>query len=300
MSGCNHLERLHGKNHATTRHGSSSLITVRCSPNDTPPCSVCHQQHYPHCGGVTGPTGHIGYRGHTGCRGPTGHIGYRGHTGPSGQIGPSGQVGSIGHTGSAGDTGPTGSTGERGPMGLIGQVGSTGMTGHTGPMSFGMFHLVSDQTDVNIYRSDSVRKIDNDTQESSVYTLEQFQHVVLSCQAPENGTDTWVGLSHGNDFIHGIRFYSDCYDIYLYNNDTNLYKVYKNFLYGRNDMFSIIVNSEIITIIQNDQIVHTVKNEKSSLLYKACIKMKRINTDVKNISYSLVLPGTAGKYWTKR
>ena len=125
-----HLDKIRAQNYATIyqeyTNNINDNVNTNCSRiqqthHQTP--TYCHNHHshnhhshnhhshnqhnhnhHNHNHNHIGPTGPIGYRGHTGCRGPTGKVGYRGHTGQTGPSGPEGPTGGSGSGSGSGST----------------------------------------------------------------------------------------------------------------------------------------------------------------------------------------------------
>ena len=219
MSNCNHLDDIRRSNNGLQQ--TPGVVTIRCPPNQTDR--------------RRGPTGHIGYRGHTGYRGstgPTGRIGYRGHTG---------------ETGSTGVTGQTGPTGSHGP---------TGSRGHTGQFGAASFNFTTVYKDIDYPTSNSIRKNGNNYNASYVLTLERYNSVALSFQAPIQASNSIVGLNktdtNDDEFCHSIRFLENSMDITV-NGGSNEIETLSHIPYSQGDLFTIIVENAKVKITQKNQ-----------------------------------------------
>ena len=189
MSNCNHLDDIRRCNNGVS--SQSGVVTIRCPPNQTDR--------------RRGPTGHMGYRGHTGYRGstgPTGRIGYRGHTG---------ETGVTGTTGMKGSTGSTGPTGRRGPTGEYGAA---------------LFNFTTVYKDIDYPTNNSIRKNGNNYNASYALTVEQYNNVVFTFQAPISASNTIVGLNRSttndDEFCHSVRFLENTIELVclLYTSDA--------------------------------------------------------------------------------
>lgn len=283
MSNSNHLDDIKRKNHIQSQSG---VVTIRCPPNERNNNNV-------------GPTGHIGYRGHTGYRGPTGptgRMGYRGHTGETGTIGETGPTGRIGYRGHTGETGYTGCTGRTGPTGSTGPTGARGHTGHYGAA---LFNFTTEYQDIDYPTNNSLRKIGNNYNASFVMTVEKHNSVILTFQAPENGSDTVVGLNNSvnkDEFCHSVRFWENTMDVIVNGNSSKIQKL-EHLNYDAGDVFSIIIEENGIRISQNSTLLYNGVNEFPRDYFQGLFRISRQNVQIRNISFgylSLGLTGSTG------
>lgn len=259
MSNSNHLDDIKRKNHIQSQSG---VVTIRCPPNE--------RSNHP-----VGPTGHIGYRGHTGYRGPTGptgRIGYRGHTGETGY------TGTIGHTGPTGMTGPT------------------GIRGHTGHYGAAMFNFTTVYQDIDYPTNNSIRKVANNYNASYVMTVEKYNYVILTFQAPIKGSNTVVGLNNSenkDEFCHSVRFLENSMDVIVNGNSTKIQKI-EHLNYDSRDIFSIIVEESSVKISQNSTLLYNGKNEFPRDYFQALFRISREGSTIRNISFGYISPGVIG------
>ena len=204
---------------------------------------------------MVGPTGQVG------------HIGYRGHTGHRG------------HTGCTGPTGLSGSKGDRGPVGN----GS------------GLYNLVSTFSDIEFPTSNSIRKIDNNYVASIVMTVEKFRVLVFTCEAPENASNTIIGLNRNESlFCHSVQFLSKTMNIVMNANDTVQEKHLNNLLYTSGDIISFIVEEKKITLTQNGIVLYEGLNCYPKDFFKAAFRISTTGQHIKNITFGYVSTGPTG------
>lgn len=260
MSSCNHLNDIRRSNNNLS--SQSGVVTIRCPPNQSNRRS--------------GPTGHIGYRGHTGYRGstgPTGRIGYRGHTGTTGV---------TGMTGSDGPTGSTGPTGTRGP------------TGHYGAAAF---NFTTVYRDIDYPTNNSIRKTANNYNASYVLTIEKYNTLVFTFQAPENASNTIVGLNNSenqDDFCHSIRFLENSMDLIVNGNSTKIEEV-SHLQYQPGDVFAFLIDDNKIKVSQNSSFIYEGTNEFPQEFFRGLFRITRVGVQVRNISFTYLSSGTRGQ-----
>lgn len=218
-----------------------------------------------HSHSFTGPTGPMGFRGHTGCRGltgPTGRVGYRGHTG---------------------------------------STGYTGYTGPIGPHGTNLFRLKTIYPDIEFPQSNEIKKTDNDANVSYAYSQEVHKQCILTFSAPQNGTQFKIGLKDSADydsFFHYIHFHETTMTVHVTTEDqthsTNTV-VAPDIPFVATDQFSLIVSPHTIRVTQNGMVISEQTNQHyDNRGFQAYFALYFKDSSVSDVTFSYLTDGYPG------
>ena len=218
-------------------------------------------------------------------------MGYRGHTGYRGSTGPTGKIGYRGHTG---ETGVKGMTGTYGPTGSTGPTGTIGPTGHYGASVFNFTTLYKD---IDYPTNNSIRKTGNNYNASYVLTMEKYNTLVFTFQAPVNASNTIVGLNNSenaDEFFHSIRFLENSMDL-IVNSNTPKVEETSHLPYQPGDLFSIIVEKDVLKVSQNGSYIYEGTNEFQSDFFRGLFRITRVGVQIRNVAFSYLSSGSKGQ-----
>ena len=128
-------------------------------------------------------------------------------------------------------------------------------------------------------------------------TIEKYNTLVFTFQAPENASNTIVGLNNSenqDEFCHSIRFLENSMDLIVNGNTTKIEEI-SHLQYQPGDVFAFLIDDNKIKVSQNSSFIYEGTNEFPQEFFRGLFRITRVGVQVRKIAFSYLSSGTRGE-----